>query len=131
MSSHRQNYINKMEAKKQARYDAGLLSEKFPTVLGIVIHMIYYHKAENPVLMQRTVNIFPASYAYFHMECMIKTCEGGGFDLKSAITKQIKQKKATIKGTMSCKSANKELPTDHGKIDYDVKIKYSRKKLKK
>ena len=120
-----------MEAKKQLRQDAGLLSEKHPTVLGIVIHMTYYHKAENPILMQRTVNIFPASYAYFHMECMIKTCEGGGFDLTSVINKQIKQKKTSVKGKMSCKSMNKELPSDHGNIDYEIKIKYSRKKLKK
>ncbi len=120
-----------MEAKKQLRQDAGLLSEKFPTVLGIVIHMTYYHKAENPILMQRTVNIFPASHAYFHMECMIKTCEGGGFDLTSVISKQIKQKKTSVKGKMSCKSENKELPSDHGNIDYEIKIKYSRKQLKK
>ena len=79
--STRQNYIAKMETRKQAKIDAGLVSERFPTVAGIVIGMTYYHNAENPILMQRTVNIFPTSNAFFNMECMIKTCEGGGFDL--------------------------------------------------
>ena len=89
----RQEHLRKMELKKQLKLDAGLVSERFPQVLGMVIKMTYYHNADNPVLMQRMINVFPTSYAYFKMECMTKGCEEGGFDLTSAIVKNIKQKK--------------------------------------
>ena len=125
---HRQDHLKKMELKKQRRYDAGLLSERFPEVSGIVIRMTYYHKAENPILMERTVNVFPTSYAYFNMECMIKGCEGGGFDLTSLITKHIKQHKKSVKGKMVCKGKNGNLTSEHASIAYEVNIKYGKKK---
>lgn len=117
-----------MELKKQRRYDAGLLSERFPDVSGIVIRMTYYHKAENPVLMERTVNVFPTSYAYFNMECMIKGCEEGGFDLTTLINKHIKQHKKSVKGKMVCNSKNGTLASDHASISFEINIKYSKKK---
>lgn len=126
--SQRQDYINKMELKKQARLDAGLVAERFPKVSGIVINMTYYHNAENPVLMQRKVNIFPNSHAYFNMECMIKGCENGGFNLKPIIRKQIKERKRSAKGTLTCKGKNNGRGTsDHASISYEINIKYSRK----
>ena len=122
----KQDYQAKMESKKQARADAGIVSERFPTVDGIVISMIYYHNAENPILMERTVNEFPSSQADFMMECMVKTCEGGGFDLTPIIKKQIKQRKKTVKGSMACKNKSRSLP-DHASIDYEITAKFKRR----
>jgi hypothetical protein len=127
----RQDHLKKMELKKQKRIEAGLVSERFPTVDGMTIKMTYYHKAENPLLMQRTVNVFPSSYAYFNMECMIKGCEEGGFDLTSAIKKHVKQKKKSFKGKMVCKGTNGDKPPNHASIEYAISIKYSRKKRSK
>ncbi len=31
--------------------------------------------------MERTVNFFPESHAFFNLECMIKGCEEGGFEV--------------------------------------------------
>ncbi len=126
--STRQDYITKMEAKKQARIEAGLISDRFPTVSVMVISMTYYHNAENPILMERTVNIFPSSYAFFIMECMIKTCEEGGFDLTSIIKKQIKQRKKTVKGKMACKNKSSDLVANHASISYEITAKYNRSK---
>jgi hypothetical protein len=125
--AQRQDYIKKMELKKQARLKAGLLSKKFPNVSGIVIQMTYYHNSENPVLMQRTVNVFPSSYAYFIMECMIKTCEEGGFNLSRIISKHIKQKKKVARGTMVCKGKIDKAALDHASISYEINIKYGRR----
>ena len=94
----KQNYVKKMEVKNKQKIDAGIISERFPSVAGMVINMTYYHNAENPILMQRTVNFFPESHAFFNLECMIKGCEDGGFDLNRVINKQIKDKKKVIKG---------------------------------
>ena len=125
--AQRQDYIKKMELKKQARLKAGLLSEKYPNVSGIVLLMTYYHSAENRILMERTVNVFPSSYAYFLMECMIKTCEEGGFDLTKIIAKTIKQKKKVVRGEMSCKGKIDKEPRDHANISYEINIKYGRR----
>jgi hypothetical protein len=117
-----------MELKKQARIEAGLVAERFPKVSGIVINMTYYHNAENPVLMQRKVNVFPNSHAYFNMECMIKGCENGGFNLKPIINKQIKERKKSAKGKLVCKGKkNDRVSSDHASISYEINIKYSRK----
>ena len=128
---HRQEHLKKMEIKKQLRLDAGLVSDKFPNVSGIVIHMTYYHNAENPVLMERTVNVFPESYAYFNMECMTKSCETGGFDLSKLIRGQVKGHKKSVKGKMVCKGKNGDLPSNHASIAYEINIKYSKKKRSK
>ncbi|UCH81300.1 MAG: hypothetical protein JSW20_01490 [Nitrospiraceae bacterium] len=127
----KQNYVKKMEAKNQQRTDAGVIADRFPTVEGMVINMTYYHNAENPILMQRTVNFFPESHAFFNLECMIKGCEKGGFDLKRIISKQIKDKKKVIRGEMSCKGKSGDLPANHSTIDYEINITYSTKSRKK
>ena len=98
--TNRNNYAAKMALKRQSRSAAGLVSERFPQVLDIVIHMTYYQKGPNPVLMLRTVNIFPASYAYFKMDCVIKGCDGGGFDLTSVVDDMVKTHKRVKKGLL-------------------------------
>ncbi|GBE40266.1 MAG TPA: hypothetical protein ENH45_01625 [Nitrospirae bacterium] len=125
--AQRQDYIKKMELKKQARLKAGLLSDKYPSVSGIVLQMTYYHNSENPLLMERTVNVFPSSYAYFLMECMIKTCEEGGFDLSRIIAKTIKQKKKVVRGEMACKGKIDNTARDHASIIYKINVKYGRR----
>ncbi len=128
--ANKQNYVKKMEVKNKQKIDAGVISDRFPTVAGIVIGMTYYHNAENPILMQRTVNFFPESHAFFNLECMIKGCENGGFDLKRIISKQIKDKKKVIKGEMSCKGLIGEISKDHSNIEYEINIDYSKKTKK-
>jgi hypothetical protein len=119
-----------MELKKQARTNAGIMSHRFPKVSGMVIHMTYYHKAENPVLMERTVNFYPNSFAYFNMECMIKGCEEGGFDLTRIVKKQIKDKKKLLKGKMICKGKNGEVSSEHSSISYEINVKYGKTRSK-
>ncbi len=128
--ANREDYLKKMELKNKAKLDAGLMSERFPNVEGIIIKMTYYHNSENPVLMQRTINVFSTSYAYFHMDCMIRGCTGGGFDLSSIIAKQIKKKEKTSKGKMPCKNKDAELEPDHAHISYDINVQYSKRKKK-
>ena len=116
-----------MELNKQQRITSGLVSERFPAVSGIVFQMTYYHKAANPVLMVRTVNVIPTSYAYFKMDCMIKDCMDGGFDLTSVITDMVKHHKKLAKGKLVCNGNGKDhaFASDHASITYEIKIKYN------
>ncbi len=124
--TNRNNYAAKMALKRQDRFAAGLVSERFPRVSGIVIHMTYYQKGPNPVLMLRTVNIFPASYAYFKMECAIKGCNGGGFDLTSVVDDMVKTHKKVKKGSLVCRGKTDTHSSDHASIEYDIAIKYNK-----
>jgi hypothetical protein len=128
--AQREDYLKKMELKNKAKQDAGIVSERYPNVSGIKLSMTYYHNSENPILMQRTVNVFPTSYAYFNMECMVRGCETGGFDLSSIIKKQIKQKKKSAKGKIVCKGKIGEQSTDHAHIAYEVNVSFKRSKKK-
>jgi hypothetical protein len=124
--SNRASYAAKMALRRQNRFSAGLVSEQFPHVSSIVIKMTYYQKGPNPVLMQRTLNILPSSCAYFKMDCMIKGCEEGGFDLTPVIIDMVKDLKKTRKGKMVCHGKTSTNSFDHGSIDYDIVIRYNR-----
>lgn len=128
--ANREEYLKKMELKNKAKLEAGLVSERFPNVTGIKIKMTYYHNSENPVLMERTINVFPSSYAYFNMDCMIRGCSGGGFDLNSIVAKQIKKKEKTSKGKMPCKGKIADLSSDHAHISYDISVQYNKRTKK-
>jgi hypothetical protein len=124
--AHKQNYMERMELVKQRRIEAGLVSDRFPKVSGMVILMTYYQRGKNPVLMKRTVNVFPTSFAYFHMECMIKGCVDGGFDLTATINDLIKNHKKLSKGKLTCKGKLNAVDCDHASIDYEIQIQYQK-----
>ncbi|MBI5640828.1 MAG: hypothetical protein HZA17_10410 [Nitrospirae bacterium] len=123
---NRYNYAAKMELRKQINVAAGLVSDRFPEVSGIVIHMTYYRKAVMPVLMVRTVNIFPTSYACFNMDCMIKGCNGGGFDLSSVVANMAKIREKVRKGTLVCRGSVDKDASDHASIEYEAVIQYKK-----
>ncbi|RJQ21227.1 MAG: hypothetical protein C4560_04085 [Nitrospiraceae bacterium] len=125
--AHKQDYIKKMELKKRRKVEAGVVSERFPEISNMVIHMTYFHDAHNPVLMERTVNVFPTSLAYFNMECMVKGCDNGGFDLTPVILSLIKHHKKLAKGNMICKGkVDEHFSSKHANISYEINIKYNK-----
>ncbi len=124
--AQRQSYIAKMDLLRQQRIAAGLVSDRFPKVDGIVIHMTYFRKGLNPILMRRTVNVFPTTYAHFNMDCMISGCIDGGFDLTPVITEMVKKHKKLKKGTLVCSGKNADLAADHANIAYEVTIEFSK-----
>ena len=125
---HRNKMTERMELIRKMKSESGLVSEKFPPVTGMVINMTYYQNLPNPILMVRTLNIFPTSNAYFQMECMIRECEGGGFNLRPIVSRMIKDRKRSLKGKMDCKGKGDGLEKDHANVSYEIKIKYKRAK---
>ncbi len=120
-----------MEINKQNRLAAGLLSERFPHVSGIVINMKYYQKGSDSVLMLRTVNVIPSDFAYFNMECVTKGCMDGGFNLTKVIAKMVKDRKKTSKGKLVCCGKTDSPSSDHASVDYEIGIEYSKASAKK
>jgi hypothetical protein len=124
--AYRQNNLARKDAGKEKPPPVPL-SDRFPVVSGIVFHMTYYQKeAANSVLMLRTVNFYPNSDSNFHMQCMIKDCEEGGFDLSKTVANMVKRKKKAAKGNMLCSGKNEALSLDHASISYEIAIKYKR-----
>lgn len=121
-----QRYAERLELD-QKKLDAGLVSEKFPHVSSMVIRMTYRRDLPNPVLMVRTVNVFPSSYAYFHMKCTMKECTDGGFDLTKAITGLVKGNKRVGRGEITCSGGGDKLGSDHSSISYEIKINYHKR----
>lgn len=121
---NRQNYAVIKELKRQKNLEAGLVADKFPSVSDIVISMTYLQKSERPVLMLRTVNIVPGSYALFKMDCMIKGCDGGGFDLTAVVADMVKTHKKVKKGAITCHGNIAEQDSEHASIEYETVIKY-------
>jgi hypothetical protein len=116
---------NERLERKQNKIDAGILSDVYPNMNSIVIRMNYYHKHSDASYMQRTINFYPQSAAYFHMECMKSECTNGGFDLGPAISKMSKKRITSDKGEMQCRGNGE---AGHVHIDYSIAIKYSKSK---
>lgn len=125
--AHKQNYTTQAELNRQNRLASGLLSERFPGVSGIVIQMTYFQKGANPVLMLRTINILPKDAAFFNMECVIKGCDGGGFDLTKIIANMVKAHKKIGKGKLVCRGKIDTRALDHASVEYEIGIQYSKK----
>ena len=121
---NRQNFAVIKELKRQKNLAAGLVADRFPSVSDIVISMTYFQKSERPVLMVRTVNIVPTSYALFKMDCMIKGCDEGGFDLNSVVADMVKSRKKVKKGAIACQGNIDKLSSDHASIEYETVITY-------
>jgi hypothetical protein len=124
--AHKQNYLESLELNKQRRLAAGLVSEHFPEVSDIVVHMTYYQKRVNPIMMVRVVNFWPSRHAYFNMDCMIKGCVDGGFDLTSVITDMIKNRNKSRKGKLVCNGKGDAIASEHASIAYEITIKYNK-----
>ncbi len=124
--ANKHNYASRMAMKRQADLDARLLSERFPDVAGITVQMTYYQRGANPVLMVRTVNILSSSYARLRMECMIKGCDGGGYDLDPVVSAMVKTRKKLKKGSLPCGGTIDAVASDHASIDYEITIEYNR-----
>lgn len=110
------------QEKKQLRLDAGPISARYPDVASIVIAMDYYRKGQSPSFLQRTVNFFPGSSAYFLMDCMEDSCTNGGFNLEPIIYTMIKGRQEAAKGELAC-TGNES--SGHRRIDYKIAILYS------
>ncbi|OGW40993.1 MAG: hypothetical protein A2010_16020 [Nitrospirae bacterium GWD2_57_9] len=122
VQTHRQNHIERQELLKKNKMAAGLVSERFPGVSEIVLHLTYYQRGPHPVLMVRTMNFSPTDYAYFHMDCMREECKNGGFDLTSVVTGLVKARKKTVKGKICCDGKSPSLAPNHASIAYEVSI---------
>jgi hypothetical protein len=123
--AHKQNYLERAELNKQRKLETGLVSECFPEVSDIVIQMTYYLKGFDQASMVRTINFWPSRHAYFNMDCMIKDCVDGGFDLTSVINHMIKKREKSGKGALFCKGKISNRTSQHSRVTYKITIKYS------
>ena len=119
--------IAKAEQTRQNKLASGPLSDRFPNVAGILIRMTYYQKGTSPVLMLRTIHVAPSDPAYFAMDCMIKDCTGGGFDLTKIIATLVKGHKKTVKGRLDCCGKTDPETPDHASVAYEITIEYRKK----
>ncbi len=109
--------------RQQQKLDSGYISTHYPNVEGIVINMMYSQTTGLNKSLPRTINIAPDSYAYFRVECLIKDCIEGGFDLTQPITKMISKRSKTSKGELVCEGEGSS--ERHSSITYEVAIQYS------
>ncbi|GAB4490172.1 MAG: hypothetical protein OHK006_22700 [Thermodesulfovibrionales bacterium] len=108
--------------RKQLKAEAALLAARYPEVASIVITMDYFQKNVDHRLMQRTINIFPESSAYFLMECMRQDCTNGGFNLEPVIAAMIGKRLKTGDGELSCAGNN---ALGHARVNYRIDIAYN------
>ena len=110
------------QERKQQKLDAGLISVRYPGVASIVIAMNYYRRGEGPSFLQRTINFFPGSDAYFHMDCMTDSCMDGGFDLEPIIYSMVRGLQKSARGELFCTGSDS---AGHRRIDYNIAIQYN------
>jgi hypothetical protein len=115
--------IKKLNEQKRL---AGLVSERFPRVSSIIINMKYYRKISDKAFLERTLNFYPTSFAYFFMTCLKKKCHNGCFNLKPMITRLVKNQKKSMKGSMICHCKNGSYVSGELGVAYEISIAYGR-----
>ena len=113
--------MEKMQEIMEQKRAAGSVATHFPEVANIVMNMTYNQKGAKSIL--RTFNFTPGSYAFFIVNCLRKDCIDGGFDLTQVITTMIRNRRAEVKGSLSC--AGTDSSTNHSDIVYEVAIQYT------
>jgi len=107
----------------QRKLDSGIMADQFPGVASIVISMLYTQKGMKESL-PRVVNFFPASHAFFRVNCLSKDCIDGGFDLTKVVEDMIKRRKKAVKGQLFC-GGDGSCDDNHSTIVYEVIVQYS------
>ena len=120
--NYRQSYKEKLELERASLLATGLVSEHYSGVSSIVLHMTYYQRGLQPVLMERTLSFLPAKYAGFHMKCMHEGCTDGGYDLAPVVAGLVKSCGKSIKGKLFCHGTNDTI--GHASIAYEVNVRY-------
>ncbi len=120
-------YREKCDAKlerTQERDDAGLISQRFPEVSGIVVDMEHNGKGMGAVHLLRTLNFFSESHAYFRVECLNRDCKDctEGFHLDQVVTQMIRNHVSSEKGELHCEGSG--ITSRHVDITYKVTIQY-------
>jgi len=113
---------------RQNRFDAGPMSALFPDVSSLIIRMEYFGREAAAPVMTRTVNFSSSAHAYFHMSCMMRGCQKGGFDLTDIITDMIRNHKRTNKGMLACEGTGKDITPAHVMIHYEISMTYNKRK---
>jgi len=109
--------------RKQQKASSVPITARYPNVASVTIDMNYYAGNSAQAIMQRTVNFFPNSNAYFRMECMNHDCIDGGFNLEPAVAKMVKARLKSDKGEMVCSGKDFR---GHARINYKISIKYNK-----
>ena len=125
-NQQRNDHAARAQLKKQMNEAAGLVSDRFPSIAGMIITMSYYDGSVKSPLMVRTVNIYPTSYANFKMTCMTKGCNDGGFELSTVIEKMVKSRTKMGKGSLLCSGTDGAHSNCHAHIDYKAVIEYKK-----
>ncbi|MDH4163713.1 MAG: hypothetical protein OEW15_13670 [Nitrospirota bacterium] len=122
--SYKPSYREKQEQKKNIMLAAGLISDRFPGVSNIACKLTYYQRTVDPILMERTINFSPSSYALLHMNCLRDGCAEGGFDLTPVINGLVKGRKTSGTGRIPCHGTRHSLDPGHAVLAYRVNIEY-------
>lgn len=117
----KQKNAERME-RKQKKAESALMAARYPEVASIVITMDYFQKNVEHRVMQRTINIFPESAAYFLMECMRQDCTNGGFNLDPVIAAMVGNRQKTGDGELSCTG---DSSLGHTRVNYRIDIAYT------
>lgn len=122
--TYREKCDAKLE-KMQERQGAGLISQRFPEVSGIVVDMEHKRKGISAIHLLRTLNFFSDSHAYFRVECLNRDCKDctDGFHLDQVVAAMIRNHTSSKEGELNCEGNG--ITSRHVNISYKVTIQYN------
>ena len=95
------------ELRQRAYLAAPLLAEQFPAVRELAVRM----KFSDPEAKQRPqpyARVFaPDMHAFFQIQCPLRDCTGGGFDLTGAVPGALKRVHPVTRGSLTCEGHRK------------------------
>ncbi len=126
--AHRSYMVDAQERERRQRnyLAAPVLRQKYPKIRELVVELSFSDPEGkvNPSPHKRRYS--SEMQAYFEIECPLRDCTGGGFDLAADITKSLSAKHAESTGKSACTGDRKrDGVADHRcglQLSYRVKV---------
>lgn len=95
------------DLRHRAYLAAPLLAEQFPAVRELAVRM-KFNDPEGKEKPQPSARVFsPDMRAFFQLQCPLRDCTGGGFDLTSAVPVALKGSRPVTRGSFTCEGRRK------------------------
>ena len=109
------------EARRQQELEAGLVSERFPTVKKVRLE-VEFHDATGTRVQRRCRDLPPTAYALFDMKCPLDSTP---LDLKNIVLHMVKDRETKKRGEIKCAGSQIE---SHHAASYNIHIEYQTKR---
>jgi len=121
-------YREQREHRRRSYMNAASLRDQFPHVEQVVLELSFIDHSGHGTYSAQTLTFSPGAHAFFDIPCPSSMCTGGGFDLRSVISRLVARGGSETTGKLDCMGRQSADQNDTHRallqLDYRVNVIY-------